>query len=107
MCEVHFPPETAAISDYERFRSDAHRRLIYEEFFWLSFALQLVRGERKKEPKGAVIEINETVKKRIAGLLPFKLTEAQRRVVKQIFADMTSDAPMNRLIRATSEAARR
>lgn len=98
MCEVHFPPETTSISDYERFRSDAHRRLIYEEFFWLSFALQLVRGERKKEPKGSVIEINETVKKRIAELLPFKLTEAQRRVVKQIFGDMTSDAPMNRLI---------
>lgn len=98
MCEVHFPPEAAAISDYERFRSEAHRRLIYEEFFWLSFALQLVRGERKKEPKGSVIEINETVKKRIAGLLPFTLTDAQRRVVKQIFSDMTSDSPMNRLI---------
>ena len=95
---IHFPPDEARILDYEMFRSPAQKRLIFEEFFWLSFALQLVRGERQKEPKGAVIEINELVKNRVAELLPFKLTEAQRRVIKQIFADMRSDAPMNRLI---------
>jgi ATP-dependent DNA helicase RecG len=96
--EIHFPPEDSRIVDYEMFRSMAQIRLIFEEFFWLSFALQLVRGERMKEPKGTVIEINDVVKKRIADILPFKLTEAQRRVVRQIFGDMTSDAPMNRLI---------
>ncbi len=95
---IHFPSEDARILDYEVFRSSAQKRLIFEEFFWLSFALQLVRGERQKEPKGAVIEITDLVKTRIAALLPFKLTEAQRRVVKQIFTDMLSDAPMNRLI---------
>src|SRR5262249_51546399 len=31
-------------------------------------------------------------------VLPFKLTEAQRKVVKEIFRDMRSDAPMNRLL---------
>jgi ATP-dependent DNA helicase RecG len=96
--EVHFPPDDSRITDYEMFRSDAQRRLIFEEFFWLSVALQIVRGERQKEPKGTVIEINEVVKNRIADLLPFNLTDAQRRVVKQIFADMGSDHPMNRLI---------
>jgi ATP-dependent DNA helicase RecG len=96
--EIHFPPEDSQLSDYARFRSPAQKRLIFEEFFRLSFALQLVRGDRKKEPKGAVIEINDVVKRRIAELLPFKLTEAQRRVVRQIFADLTSDEPMNRLI---------
>ncbi|MDQ2976232.1 MAG: ATP-dependent DNA helicase RecG, partial [Acidobacteriota bacterium] len=34
----------------------------------------------------------------IASVLPFKLTEAQRRVVKEIFRDLKSDAPMNRLL---------
>ncbi|MBX3243491.1 MAG: ATP-dependent DNA helicase RecG [Acidobacteria bacterium] len=95
---IHFPPETASISDYERFRSDAQKRLIFDEFFWLSFALQVIRGEREKDEKGSVIEIPASTKNRIANILPFKLTEAQRRVVKQIFADMASDAPMNRLI---------
>ena len=96
--EIHFPPEDSTISEYEMFRSRAHRRLIFEEFFWLSFALQLKRGERRKEPKGTVIEIPEATKKRMADFLPFKLTEAQRRVIKQVFDDMQSDEPMNRLI---------
>lgn len=96
--EIHFPPDDSRIIDYEIFRSKAQIRLIFEEFFWLSFALQLVRGERMKEPKGTVIEISDVVKNRIATMLEFRLTEAQRRVVRQIFGDMTSDAPMNRLI---------
>lgn len=95
---IHFPADGAAISDLERYRSKAQIRLIFEEFFWLTFALQLIRGEKLKEPKGTVIEIPSSTKKRIADILPFKLTGAQRRVVKQIFADMASSEPMNRLI---------
>jgi ATP-dependent DNA helicase RecG len=38
------------------------------------------------------------MKQRIGSVLPFKLTEAQRRVVREIFKDMRSDAPMNRLL---------
>ena len=96
--EIHFPPEDAAISDYERFQSPAQTRLIFDEFFWLSLALQLTRGERKKETKGSIIEISSSFTKRIQSLLPFKLTGAQDRVIHRIFADMTSGEPMNRLI---------
>jgi ATP-dependent DNA helicase RecG len=96
--EIHFPPEDSKISDYEMFRSRAHLRLIFEEFFRVIFALQLRRGERKKEPKGALIEISDTTFERIKSFLPFALTGAQRKVVKQIFEDMQSDAPMNRLV---------
>src|SRR5439155_8338404 len=46
--EIHFPPENSSIAEYEMFRSPAHKRLIFEEFFWLSLAMQLVRGERRK-----------------------------------------------------------
>jgi len=73
-------------------------RLIFEEFFWVSFALQLKRGERAKEPKGAIIEIADRTFERIKKLLPFELTGAQSRVIKRIFDDMQSDAPMNRLV---------
>jgi ATP-dependent DNA helicase RecG len=96
--EIHFPPEDSLISEYEMSRSAAHKRLIFEEFFWVSFALQLKRGERKKEPKGTIIEISDTTLERIKSLLPFALTGAQERVVKRIFEDMQSDAPMNRLV---------
>lgn len=96
--EIHFPPEDSTITDYEMFRSRAHVRLIFEEFFWVTFALQLKRGERKKEPKGTVIEITDSTKKRIQKLLPFKLTGAQERVIARVFDDMQSAEPMNRLI---------
>jgi ATP-dependent DNA helicase RecG len=96
--EIHFPPENASISEYAMARSKAHLRLIFEEFFWVSFALQLKRGERTKEPKGTVIEISPTTFERIESLLPFKLTGAQERVIDRIFDDMQSNAPMNRLV---------
>jgi ATP-dependent DNA helicase RecG len=96
--EIHFPPENSRIAEYETARSQAHLRLIFEEFFWVSFALQLKRGERAKEPKGAIIELSDEIKKRVNSILPFTLTGAQSRVTERIFADMISDAPMNRLV---------
>jgi len=96
--QIHFPPEDAALEDYEGARSPAHRRLIFEEVFWLALGLSVKRGKRIKESKGATIKIDEPIKRRIASVLPFKLTEAQRRVVKEIFRDLKSDAPMNRLL---------
>ncbi len=96
--EIHFPPENSDISEYETARSKAHLRLIFEEFFWVSFALQLKRGERAKEPKGAIIEISDRTLERVKNLLPFTLTGAQERVIRRIFDDMQSDAPMNRLV---------
>jgi ATP-dependent DNA helicase RecG len=96
--EIHFPPEDSSIAEYAMARSNAHKRLIFEEFFWVSFALQLKRGERTKEPKGTIIEISDKTFERMKSLLPFTLTGAQERVVKRIFDDMQSDAPMNRLV---------
>lgn len=96
--DIHFPSEGAVMAEYENARSPAHLRLIFEEFFWVSLALALRRNERIKEPKGAVIEVTERVRSRIESSLPFTLTGAQRRVMEQIFEDMQSDAPMNRLL---------
>jgi ATP-dependent DNA helicase RecG len=98
IAEIHFPPEGAKLLDYEAFRSPAHLRLIFEEFFWVVFTLTLIRGERRKEPKGTVIEITEAMQKRFEKLAPFTLTGAQKRVLKRIFADLTGSGPMNRLI---------
>jgi ATP-dependent DNA helicase RecG len=86
------------LADYERARSPAHLRLIFEEFFWVALALAIRRGERVKEAKGAVIEITDSIRERVSSVLPFELTGAQERVLERIFADMQSDAPMNRLL---------
>src|SRR5262249_43632379 len=96
--EIHFPPDSASLAEYENARSRAHRRLIFEELFWLALGLSVKRGKRIKESKGAKIKIDDPIKKRIASVLPFRLTDAQRRVVKEIFRDLRSGAPMNRLL---------
>jgi ATP-dependent DNA helicase RecG len=96
--EIHFPPQEASMDDYERSRSPAHVRMIFEDFFWLAFAVALKRGKRTKESKGAVIKIDNRVTSAVSSVLPFKLTPAQRKVVLQIFNDMKSAAPMNRLL---------
>jgi ATP-dependent DNA helicase RecG len=95
---IHFPQEDEPLSDYEMFRSRAQRRLIFEEFFWLSFALAVQRGERRKEPKGTVIEISRATKQRLLEMVPFTLTGAQTRTLKTIFEDMQSESPMHRLV---------
>jgi ATP-dependent DNA helicase RecG len=96
--QIHFPPEDVSLADYENARSPAHRRLIFEELFWLTLGLAVKRGQRIKESKDRSVKIDDAIKKRIASVLPFKLTDAQRRVVKEIFGDLKSDAPMNRLL---------
>lgn len=96
--QIHFPPEDADLASYAASRSEAHRRLIFEEFFWVTFALQIMRSSRAKEPKGASIELTDELRSEMNGLLPFELTSAQKRVVQEIFGDMASDTPMNRLI---------
>jgi ATP-dependent DNA helicase RecG len=96
--QIHFPPEDTPLALYDESRSPAHLRLIFEDFFWVALGISLKRGKRTKETKGAVVKIDHAMKQRIGTVLPFKLTEAQRRVVKEIFKDLKSDAPMNRLL---------
>ena len=95
---IHFPTEDAPLELYEKARSPAHLRLIFEEFFWDAVALFYRRSERAREPKGPVIEITDHLRTVCAGILPFTLTMAQERVVNHLFADMESSAPMNRLV---------
>jgi ATP-dependent DNA helicase RecG len=96
--EVHFPPDDADLKLYEQARSAAHVRLIFEDFFWVTFGLLLKRGKRVRELKGRKLVIDRDVKEGIAAVLPFKLTAAQRRVVREIFADLQSESAMNRLL---------
>lgn len=95
---IHFPTDDVPLADYERARSPAHLRLIFEEFFWVALAIALRRDARVKEPKGAVIEINDRIRQHMAEVLPFTLTNAQERALNRILDDMQSDAPMNRLL---------
>src|SRR6185369_8601597 len=96
--EIHFPPPDASMLDYELAKSAAHERMIFDDFFWVTFAIGLKRGQRIKEQKESPLRIDKTVQDHIASVMPFKLTKAQRKVTAQIFNDMKSKAPMNRLL---------
>lgn len=96
--QIHFPPEYVALETYNRAQSPAHRRLIFEEFFWLLLALGVKRTERHQEPKGTSIEINDRVRQAVLSILPFRPTNAQKRVLKEIVEDLASNRPMNRLL---------
>ena len=96
--KIHFPTEDTPLALYQEGRSPAHQRLIFEDFFWVVLAIALKRGKRTKETKPLTIKLDHATKLRIGSVLPFKLTNAQRLVVKEIFKDLQSTAPMNRLL---------
>src|SRR4030095_12529831 len=56
------------------------------------------RSHTKKEKTPATIRIDKEVTNRIGSVLPFKLTKAQRHAVADIFNDLKSSSPMNRLL---------
>src|SRR5262245_33124516 len=96
--KVHFPGDDAPLEFYNQFRSPAHQRLIFEEFFWLSIAMGLRREGREQSPKGTVIELSDRVRSAVRSVLPFTPTNAQKRVLREIVTDMSSSKPMNRLL---------
>ena len=96
--QVHFPAEDAPLEAYNNFKSPAHRRLIFEEFFWMSLAMGLRREGREQARKGTTIEVNDRVRNAVRAILPFKPTGAQKRVLAEIVSDMTGSKPMNRLL---------
>ena len=73
----------------------AKKRLIFEEFFVFSAGLALLRASRAKKVTEAYTNTNLQP---FLGTLPFTLTGAQRRAVEDILQDLTSGAPMNRLV---------
>lgn len=95
--EVHFPPPGSDLRLWNEFRSPAHFRLIFEEFFWLECGLALKRNSARAL-KGIAFNLNDRVRERIKQMLPFKPTAAQKKVLAEIARDMASPHPMNRLL---------
>jgi ATP-dependent DNA helicase RecG len=87
---IHFPETAAAL---ER----AQARLGFEEVFQLSLASLLNKRENQRE-HALQVPFKEQLAKDFVGNLPFKLTDAQRRVIWQIYLDLQQPHPMNRLV---------
>jgi len=94
---AHFPPPESDLRLLNAFRTQAHFRLIFEEFFWLECGVALKRSKARTLP-GIAFEIDDRVRERVKAMLPFKPTGAQKRVIKEIADDMREPHPMNRLL---------
>jgi ATP-dependent DNA helicase RecG len=95
--EAHFPVTGTPIRILNDFRSAAQFRLIFEEFFWLECGLEIKRQKARALP-GIEFALTDRVREQIKKLLPFKPTNAQKRVLKEIAEDMARPSPMNRLL---------
>ncbi|MGA9121387.1 MAG: ATP-dependent DNA helicase RecG, partial [Bacteroidota bacterium] len=89
--EVHFPKEGERLAP-------ALRRLKYHELFLFQVKLARKRWGRKEEHNGIAFNPKSPLARRLVDALPFRLTSAQIRVIKEITADMGTRQPMNRLL---------
>jgi len=95
---MHFPPDATSMDDLTLRRTPAQRALAFEEIFLVQLALAERRRDVEKTKRGANYEIPDALRVKLAKLLPFKLTGAQKRVLKEIGEDLRSPHPMNRLV---------
>ena len=95
--EVHFPPEGTPFALLQASATAAHRRLIFEELFFLELGLELKR-RRMRERAGIAFATNDKVREAIREVLPFHPTKAQKRALGEIVADMRQPSPMRRLL---------
>jgi len=95
--EVHFPPEGTPFAQLQSFSTPAHRRLIFEELFYLELGLELKR-RRMKERSGIAFSTSDKVREAIREVLPFHPTAAQKRALGEIVNDMREPSPMRRLL---------
>ena len=85
---IHFPQS-------EKNLEVARRRLIFEELFILQLGLLLLR---KRSRKLTANKITDDKTEEFCSFLPFTMTGAQSRAVKEAVEDMKKDVPMNRLV---------
>ncbi|HYA95189.1 MAG TPA: ATP-dependent DNA helicase RecG [Terriglobales bacterium] len=94
---AHFPEAGTRFEDLQNARTPAHRRLIFEELFFLEVGLELKRRNLRAQP-GISFAITDGVRDAIKRALPFHPTAAQKRVLKEIADDMQRPSPMRRLL---------
>ncbi len=94
---VHFPEAGTPMVELMGAATPGHRRLIFEEFFYLELGLELKR-RRMRDRIGTAFVTNATVREALKQVLPFKPTAAQKRVLGEIAEDMRRTQPMRRLL---------
>jgi ATP-dependent DNA helicase RecG len=95
--EVHFPPEGTPFPQLQSWTTPCHRRLIFEELFFLELGLELKRRRMRQRP-GIAFSLGDREREAIREVLPFHPTKAQKRALGEIVEDMRQPNPMRRLL---------
>jgi ATP-dependent DNA helicase RecG len=91
LLSLHLPDDTREIGP-------AREYLAFEELFVFQLGLLLRRKQYKEELKGRIFNLDDEAAHSFRNALPFKFTPAQERVLEEIFSDLKSGRPMNRLL---------
>ncbi len=94
---VHFPEAGTAAAALVSAATPGHRRLIFEELWYLELGLELKR-RRLREREGIAFATGTGVRTAIKQILPFHPTAAQKRAFGEIATDMREGRPMRRLL---------
>ncbi|MDD3250752.1 MAG: ATP-dependent DNA helicase RecG, partial [Smithellaceae bacterium] len=97
LVSVHFPGSDVELAPFLDARSEAHRRLIYDEFFFFQLGMAVKKSGRVLE-RGISFSRGGNRLARFFASLPFELTGAQKRVVEEIQKDLQAETAMNRLL---------
>lgn len=91
IARIHYPEDQDQLSH-------ARRRLIFDEFFYLQLGFLQRRQEQKESRIAVSFTPNGRLIEEFNQILPFSLTNAQKRVIEEIIQDLQSPSPMNRLV---------
>lgn len=89
--QVHFPADLNQLNQ-------PLRRLKYEELFYFQLLMALRHFYFRSPTQGIPMETNGVQINKVKKKLPFQLTNAQQRVLQEIYRDLMSGKPMNRLL---------
>ncbi len=94
---THFPQENTDIDILNNFQDIHQKRLIFDELFLLILAQKYRRYLIQKHKTYKII-VSENFIEDFEKNLPFELTEAQKRTIRETIDDLNKDIPMNRLV---------
>ncbi len=95
---AHFPPSDLDAKLLDKFRTPAQLRLIFEEFFLIQLGLAYRRKHTQEVFHGTAFKTRGDTIRKFIKLLEFELTDAQKKVLREIMDDLELTRPMNRLL---------
>jgi len=94
---LHHPPPEIALHDLENRSHPAFQRLVIDELIAQQVSMRFAR-QHVQSMMAPPVPLNPDAKQRLIKQLPFQLTDAQQRVIKEIETDLNANVPMLRLI---------